>query len=502
MTRALAAAPVGFLGFIAALMLASLTLRAGLISNDTISLWAGAILAGEGKLSIGHIVAAYPTLPFLATVALEFVTPAGAPTPALLASGLFGLLAALWFVSFRAAGLSLAIACAATALLAFHPVLLRAAIAGPSEMLVAVFLYLIGNAMFDLRARGAAPEVMAVALSLVGMAFSHPMGAAVACAAVPYLVFAVRPTLVANSALNVVLTLVFPTVFSVGAFTYISWVFPGNGWSFYSAPAQSLTDWTTGVNDLFGGGLTGIDALDAAFVFAFALLLGAPLALIVVSAMRNRAPLIAPPVVLAAAAVTAAAISVGTGLFGDPAAVAVAAPVLCAVLIVRVPFARRDSGRMLALLSLGWFGGALALALVDPRAVAQFGGGGGPRVDAERVAALNIGRATGSRSGVLVDTENAPAVVVGRGNARGLLPPPDEQFALALMFGRLNAPFVAVPNPQSVTGADDRIARRFPSLYRQGAPGYRLIFENSIWRLYGRDWTMPERDAANRKWKP
>ena len=88
---------------------------------------------------------------------------------------------------------------------------------------------------------------------------------------------------------------------------------------------------------------------------------------------------------------------------------------------------------------------------------------------------------------MLVDTDNAPAVVVGRGDARGLLPPGDEPFTLAMLFGRLDAPFVAVPNPQSATGAEDRIDRSFPALYRHGAPGYRLIFENAIWRLYGRE---------------
>jgi membrane protein XagC len=485
MTRALDATPVALAGFVAALMLASLTIGAGLIPNDTISLWAGAIVAGDGKLSIGHVVAAYPTLPFLASATLEWITHGVAPAPMLLAACLVGLLAGWWFVSFRAKGLPLIAAAAATALLIFHPALLRAAMAGPSEMLVAVFLFMFGNALFDLRARGAAPEVMIVALSLMGLAFSHPMGAAIACAAVPYLVFAVRPALVANSALNVVLTLIFPTVFSVGAFTYISWVFPGNGWSFYSAPSQSLTAWATGVADLFGGGFTGIHAIDAGFAFALALVLGAPLSLIVAYHVRRRAPLIAPTLVLAATSVTAAAISVATGWFGDPAAVAVIAPVLCAILIVRIPFAREDLGRLIGLLLLGWIGGVLALGLVDPRAVAQFGGAAA-QADVERVAALNIGRATIGRSGVLVDTDNAPALVIGRGDARGLLPPTAEQFDLALLFGRLDAPFVAVPDPASATGATDRIDRNFPTLYRHGAPGYRLIFENAIWRLYGR----------------
>ena len=200
MTRALHATPVGLLGFAAVLALTSLTIGAGLIPHDTMSLWAGAIIAGSGKISVGHIVAAYPTLPFLATAALELVTPRGTPTPALLAAALLGLLTGLWFAAFRRIGLPLIAALAATALIALHPVLLRAAMAGPSEMLVALFLFVFGIALFDLRARGAAPEVMIVALSLLGLAFSHPIGAAIACAAVPYLVFAVSPVLVANSA--------------------------------------------------------------------------------------------------------------------------------------------------------------------------------------------------------------------------------------------------------------------------------------------------------------
>ena len=81
-------------------------------------------------------------------------------------------------------------------------------------MCLALFLYLFGSALYDLRARSAAPEVMAVGLALLGLAFSHPIGAAIAFAAVPFLIFAVRPVLVASSAFNVVVALVFPTVFS------------------------------------------------------------------------------------------------------------------------------------------------------------------------------------------------------------------------------------------------------------------------------------------------
>jgi hypothetical protein len=54
------------------------------------------------------------------------------------------------------------------------------------------------------------------------------------------------------------------------------------------------------------------------------------------------------------------------------------------------------------------------------------------------------------------------------------------------MFNRLDTPFVAVPDPQSSTGANDKLDKAFPSLYREGAPGYRLIYQNTTWRLFAR----------------
>ena len=103
-----------------------------------------------------------------------------------------------------------------------------------------------------------------------------------------------------------------------------------------------------------------------------------------------------------------------------------------------------------------------------------------------RVAAIDLGLATVGRDGVLVDTLNAPAVVLGRGGARGLLSPSDEAFTLGILFARIDAPFVAVPDPQIGIGAQDRLNKAFPQLYRRGAAGYRLIFENAGWRLFAR----------------
>jgi hypothetical protein len=152
-----------------------------------------------------------------------------------------------------------------------------------------------------------------------------------------------------------------------------------------------------------------------------------------------------------------------------------------------MPPIRRRWGIVLAMLALGWFGGIPGLAVTDPGGAVNVAIAlEGRNVDAERIAAINLGNATVGRDGILVDTQNAPAVVVGRGSARGLLPPSDKAFTLGILFSRIDTPFVAVPDPEIGSGAQDRLNKAFPLLYRQGAAGYHLVYENAGWRLFAR----------------
>jgi len=485
MNRALTVAPIAALAFVAILALSAVAVRNGLIADDALRLWAGASTAADGQVPIGRIVAAYPTLPFLTTTLVAWLAPADTPAPALVAAGLFALVAAFCFLSFRKTGLPIAAAAVVTLLVAFHPALLRAVVAGPSDMFLAAFLLMLCLALYNLRARSGTSEVMGVGLALMGLAFSHPMGAAFAFAAVPFLAFVVRPVLVASSAFNVVIALIFPTFFAVAAFSYVSWIFPGDGWSFFAAPAESLSLWTAAVAGVFGTGLSGFLTFDASLAMGAALAVGAPIAVVMLALAYRRRPLVVPGVVFAAIAVAATAISVLSGLFGDPTAIVVAAPVLAAAIVIRVPIARERLGLAIALLVLGWLGGLISLALVDPITLNYFHVAA-ERGGSERVDALAAGGAAVGRNGVLADVDNAPAFVLGRGRARGIFGPESEPFALAMLFSRIDAPFVAVSDPQSETGLSDRIDKAFPSLFREGVPGYRVIYQNNTWRLFAR----------------
>jgi len=483
MSRTLAAAPIASLAFVATLALTAIAVRNGIVADDTLRLWAGASTAADGQVPIGRIVAGYPTLPFFATTLFAWLAPAGTPAPALVAATVFSLVAAFCFVSFRRAGFHYVVAVAATLLIAFHPALLRAVVGGPADMFLAAFLLMFCIALFNLRARSGTSEVMGVGLTLMALAFAHPVGAAFAFAAMPFLAFAVRPSLVARSASNVIIVLVFPTLFMVSAFAYVSWVFPGDGWTFFAAPTQSLSLWRAAVARVFGNGLSGIPALDASLAMGAALAIGAPVAIAMLVRVYRRQGLIAPAAVFAGTAIAATAICVASGFFGDPTAIVVAAPVLAAAVVIRVPVAREHALIVTALLILGWLGGFFSIALVDPITVnrLQTAFEQGP---SERLDAIAAGGVFAERDGVLVDTDNAPALVLGRGGARGILGPSSEPFALAMLFARVDTPFVAVPDPQSPTGANDRLDRAFPSLFREGLAGYRVIYQNNTWRLF------------------
>jgi len=482
---ALAATPIAALAFVTILALAALAVRHGLIADDALRLWAGASMAADGEVPIGRIVAAYPTLPFMATTLVAWLAPAGAPAPELVAAALLALIAGCCFAAFRSAGLPALAAAIAAILISLHPALLRAAIAGPGDMFLAAFLLMLCLALYDLRARSGTSEVMNVGLALMALAFSHPMGAIFAFATVPFLGFAVRPALVANSALNVLIALVFPTLFALAAFAYVAWIFPGDGWTVFAAPAESLSLWTAAVARVFGGSLSGFPMLEASVAMAVALAIGAPAAVVTLALVRRRRPLIVPAMVFAAAAIAATATSVLNGFFGNPTALVVAAPVLSSSVVMRVPVARDRLALVIGLLVIGWIGGLLSLALVDPLTVGQLQSAFTPGAS-ERTDALAAGGAAAGRNGLLADVNNAPAFVLGRGSASGILGPQGEAFALALLFDRIEAPFVAVPDPQSGAGANDRLDNAFPSLFRDGLPGYRLIYQNNTWRLFER----------------
>ncbi len=379
-------------------------------------------------MPLGRIVAAYPTLPFLATTLLEFITPAGyahAGHPDGMRARASGR---LWLVAFRRLGLPLSARPLIILLLALHPAVLRAAIAGPAEMMLAVFLFLLGDALlcFARPQRGARSDGGRAVAARSCLLASDGGGARLRGDPAVRIRRAARNAGRARYSIRSSPCYFRPSS-ALRRFSYMSWVFPGSGWSFLVAPAE-------GYRQLGARGFSlpvrpRVDRLARRSTPA------SPWSSCCCSPRpwcrwRIGLGLAAPAAGRSCTGdydddrVAAAGIAVLTGLFGDPAALAVMPPMLAALVIIRLPLVRERLAVVLPLLVLGWFGGLAGLVHLSIRAARSTWGSRSraASVDVERLAAINLGNATVGHDGVLVDTLQLAG---HRARARGRSRPAD-----------------------------------------------------------------------------
>lgn len=92
-----------------------------------------------------------------------------------------------------------------------------------------------------------------------------------------------------------------------------------------------------------------------------------------------------------------------------------------------------------------------------------------------------------SRLPTLIDDQAAYRVIAARRDARELILPFDDRFKLALSTRGGMPAQIVVAVPGSLEGAQDSISQRFPQLWESGLPGYQLVFEGEVWRVWQRE---------------
>ena len=420
----------------------------------------GASTAADGGMPIGRIVAAYPTLPFLPTT-LDRVAGAGRYAGAGLGGGRRSLAhACARVVSCRCATAACRLAPPPRqrCLLAFHPALLRAVIAGPAEMFLAAFLLMICRALYDLRARSGTSEVMAVGLALVALAFSHPMGAAFAFAAVPFLVFAVRPALVANSAVQCASLRWFfrPSSRSPLSATCRGF-FPAPVGAFWSRRPKACRSGPRRSSRGFGGRLTGCDRARCR----------ADVRLRSCSARRSagrhharvvrRRPLVVPAARLRRRVHRGGGLCRGDRHVRRSGGLAVAPAVLAALVVTRVPDVRRPVAALLPLLRAGW-SAVPSVSRSSTRGWPRASPMPSPSSSRARLRPAQTIRWKGrprstpaarppATTASWWKSINAPAFVLGRGRARGIISAADERSTLAILTRRVRYAVRRRPGP-------------------------------------------------------
>lgn len=465
--------PIFVLALASGLLAFLLTLeRGGYVSLAALELWGRTLLAADGAVRAPAIIAAFPPLPYMAAITAQLALPAFGPTLLPMISVLFfALTIAGWCRAFAGEGMPRPAAAAAIGLLAGNPLLLRSIAEGPGWAALHGGLSMLAVGLFNLRRNARINDVILVALALPVVLLSDPFGLILVAAAIPAIVLCVPQAQMRRSPAGVMMTLLFPAAFILAGFAYANWIFNGDPWAFLGRLDALATVPPLPLRDL-GLALAGM-------------LAAAPILFAIVIRTRRQSGLRRATLALSLCAVLAAGIAWVTKLWPSPVQVAALALPLAMAAATRWPRNRiGDEKGIIALLAVGWLGAAVVVAMApdaeSERLRAALTGAPVAASDAEMAA---LGLALQGRGDVLFDAEAAPAAIAYRGDADGIAAASTMRFRIAGMRQFADAGVLVVRSSRALAGAD-AMGRTFPSLYRDGVPGYVLLHDGPDWRAW------------------
>jgi hypothetical protein len=431
-----------------------------------------AILAVEQRALVQDILAFYPPLPLLVTLPFGFLSGFGVQ-PAIAA---VVMLAGIWgttlYYCFRGEAARPAVAFLIACSLALNPLLLSALVAGPGAMLLIIGVTMLGFGLFGMSGEAAAPDAIMCAVALCLIAFAHPFGLFVVLASLPGLALTAPPALLSRTPHNLFLILLFPVGFGLLSFAYVRWTLGSDAFAYIHAAIGPVQP-----DELAEPVRPAVLVSLALAAFAIA----TPVVVAFLYWGRKRAFQLWPVAALITTALLAAGLQVIARNQADvPLTLSICLPIaaLCSLEAVK-----ERPHAVLFLLLIGWVG-ALLLVTALPQGFTH----ASPRravASAEQDQTVILKRKLCSLKGVLVDTRAHPQLAQLCGTAQGFVSAGEADFDIQIQSRRLTSEFVLAAAPY-VTSKFDLVAHTFPDLYRHGAPGYRLIYDEGGWRLYSR----------------
>lgn len=498
--RAARFAGVALVVFAALLVVVEWLRQHGFVAAAVVRDWGEVVLYGDGRGSFRELATAYPPIAFalgvLTGVPIRHVSSIAPPavTAALLAS----LLAAHWAMALRSAGYGRWWSLVLTALVCLHPFFLYLATTGVGAVLLLVAVYWFASAYCGSSIRGRVTDFMNLAFALAFTAFVHPLGALICVLALPFLARALPPALIARSALNSMLVLLFPLLFAIASFAYENALFDDGT---AALPRRLFGRFATDVraSSAFIGVHPGLVGWASVVGIAGLTLIAAMFAALAPAVLRWREGqgTARPVATLAAIATLAvAAVWVVTVMRGDTANPSVlfemAAPFVALVVVAARHWPLRPqrrlatAGVLLTGVVLGW--SALFLWRSGDPMRWREAVMGTSVTDEQNAGAAALGHYLAARADVLIDASAHPEVLAARGSVRGLVVSTDEAFVLTTLTRQIHCRFIAIPDPDRLaTLGDDQLAQTFPELYEHGLPGYRLTYDAYGWRVYERN---------------
>ena len=469
--------PLVLAGAIAALSV--LLWTRGYVSASNLDLQGRTLLTLSGMIRFENVVTAFPPLPYISAIGLGYFSPLfNAIDLAVASAVLAGLLVVAWFRAFRGNGLSLLEASAACAALTLNPVFLRAATEGIGFMLIHWGLWLTALGTFSLRRGERVNDLMLVSAGLSLMAFAHPFGMLLVFASLPFLALVMPADRLRNAPIPMYLMLLFPAIFCLLSFMYVNWVFVGEGTAFIATISREAAG--LGADTAAGGNGASWRNLLLSFVSLFAV---SPVLFAFFVTARGMGPLRYAVLAVFATLLAGMFLSQTFGFFPSVSLAASLGVTGAAACVARWPISRLNRVE-LNLLTAGVIGGAGLLFVDSAHETERWRAAMlGRNVAVSDPELSGLARALTGRDRILFDAEAAPAVIALREDAQGIWSSGTQEFRLASLRNRTVAEVLVVRNRNSGLGSD-RIGRIFPTLYDNGASGYRLTYDGARWRVY------------------
>lgn len=458
----------------------------GFMSRENIDLMGYAISTLDGVTTLRDFLLTFPSLPYLLSLLTLSLTQASlVPAPNLACAFILACLTCAWLQGFIQAGYRWPTAMALVALLICNPVFISEITRGLSAVILAFASWFVATMAFRLRARGNVVDLMGYSFGLALLALSHPLGILLSLSLAAFTIVFLGPQDNKYSNFGAHLTVLFPLLLVLGGAIYVSWLFTGDPRYLFHGLSLQLDELTIAQVQLPFESLLHLDKLTTIPLHLILVLINAPVLIIGLSLLRRRLPRYLPLLALTICVPLASALSLAFAIPSQPLLSVAALLGFAAASLAVLPIQDNRSLLATGLATLGLVGGLLTFVFVpDPENNAWLSALQGEEQVQDEPADLTLGRALIGRNDVLIDTRAAPALLAGRRSARGLLTPHDPKFEIVRMTKTLDTQFVAVRYADIGRRDGDAVHEIFPYLYKNGMPGYALVYDKSGWRVY------------------
>jgi hypothetical protein len=383
----------------------------------------------------------------------------------LLSAGFGAVLLIIWYRNLRDKGGFGALASgSAVFLLAANPFFVRALAEGPEAILLLIGTWIYTRGLVNLRLSGNAPDMMKVAVGLLIISLSHSYGLLVCAGAMPCIIIAARPSMLAASPWGYLVSMFFPVAMAAASLLFISAIFNSSLIPLISS--------------------AGLPASQDPHL----IVLAGIVPIVVIAVFRTiKTPHHFMPLLAAMGTILGAYIlNMNYRIEADP--IIAIAPMLSVIPVAMRfwPPVPLRAANMIALLSVSFMICLTFIGTIKTEGTAAWYRAVTMRSDDMPLPMQAVGAFLADKSNIMVDVERNPQIVTALGAVDNLILAGTPAYEIALRGGRITASYIVTQNVDGNANTTDRVLLGFPRLIVDMQPNYKIVFEDAGWRVFQR----------------